>query len=109
MTSPPDLIITTSAERIALAAGKTAELKVSVQRRAGFGAKIPLIVGGLPAGVTVSGAEIAENGTEATLTLKAETNAAVGEAAITILGRSVVDELHFSDHAAPPVTLAVEK
>jgi len=30
--------------------------------------------------------------------------------AITILGRSVVDELHFSDHtAAPPVALTVAK
>ncbi len=109
VTGPPDLIVTTGAERLTLSVSKTAELKVSVQRKTGFTAKIPLIVQGLPAGVSITSAEIPENKNEATLTLKAEGNAAVGEVTITILGRSVVDELHFSDHAAPPVALTVAK
>lgn len=109
VTGPPDLIVTTGAERLALTVGKTAELKVRVQRKAGFTAKIPLIVQGLPAGVSVAGMEIPENASEATLTLKAEESAAACEATITVLGRSVADELHFSDHLAPPVALTVVK
>jgi hypothetical protein len=109
VTGPPDLIVTTGAERFTLSVGKTAELTVSVQRKTGFTAKIPLIVQGLPTGVSVTGAEIPENKNEATLTFKAESNAAVGEAMITILGRSVVDELHFSDHAAAPIALTIAK
>jgi hypothetical protein len=105
VTGPPDLIVTTAADRLTLTVGKTVTLKVSVQRKAGFTAKIPLIVQGLPAGVSVDGAEIPENKSEATLTLKAEGNAAVGEAPLTLLGRSLVDELHFTDHAALLVTL----
>jgi len=35
--------------------------------------------------------------------------AAVGAATLTILGRSLVDELHFTDHAALPVILTVSK
>lgn len=109
VTGPSDLLITTGAERLTLAAGKTVEWKVSVQRKAGFTAKIPLLVQGLPAGVSVAGAEIAENKSEATLTLKAEDNAAIGEVTITLLGQSVVDELHFTEHAAAPIVLTVSK
>ena len=110
VTGPPDLIVTTGAERPTLTVGKTVELKVSVQRKAGFTAKIPLLVQGLPTGVSIAGgAEIPEKGNEATLTLKAEGNAAVGEAAITVVARSVVDELHFSEHLATPVALTVAK
>jgi hypothetical protein len=109
VTGPPDLTVTTATDHLTLVAGKTAPLTVSVQRKAGFTAKIPLIVQGLPTGVSVDGAEIPENKTEATLTLKAEGNAAVGSATLTILGRSLVDELHFTDHATLPVTLTVTK
>jgi hypothetical protein len=109
VSGPSDLIATTGADRLTLVVGKSAELKVSVQRKAGFTAKIPLIVQGLPAGVSVDGAEVPENKSEATLTLKAEENATVGAATLTILGRSLVDELHFTDHAALPVTLTVAK
>jgi hypothetical protein len=110
VTGPPDLTVTIGVEHLTLTVGKTAELKVSVQRKAGFTAKIPLIIQGLPAGVSAAGtAEIPENKSEATLTLKAEANAGPGEASLTLLARSVVDELQFSDHAALPVTLTIAK
>lgn len=110
VTGPSDLILTADARPLALAAGKTVEIKVTVQRKAGFTAKIPLIVQGLPTGVSVSGAaEIPENKNEATLTLKAEANAATGDTTLTLLGRSAVDELRFSDHAALPIPLSVTK
>ena len=104
-----DLILAAAADRLALTIGKTVELKVSVQRKPDFTAKIPIIVQGLPANVSVTGAEIPENKTEATLTFKAEGNAAPGDVPLTILGRSLIDELRFTDHAALPVTLTIAK
>jgi hypothetical protein len=109
ITGPSDVVVTTATDRLTLVSGKTAQLTVRVERKAGFTAKIPLIVQGLPTGVGVDGAEIPENKNEATLTLKAEGNAAIGAATLTILARSVVDELHFTDHTALPVTLTVAK
>jgi hypothetical protein len=110
VTGPPDVIVTAGGEKLTLAQGKTVEIKVTVQRKAGFTAKIPLIVQGLPANVSVSGGgEIPENKNEVTLTLKAEANAVVGDVTLTILGRSLVDELRFSDHAALPIPLTVTK
>lgn len=109
VTGPTDLTITANSERLALTVGKTIELKVSVQRRADFTAKIPIVIQGLPAGITVTGAEIPEKANEATITLKAEDNATLGEVNLTILGRSIVDELRFTDHATLPVVLTVSK
>jgi hypothetical protein len=110
VTGPSDLILNAPTERLALTVGKTVEIKVTVQRKAGFTAKIPVILQGLPNGVSVSGpAEIPENKNEATLTLKAEANAAVGDVVLTLIGRSIVDELRFSDHAALPIPLTVTK
>jgi hypothetical protein len=107
ITGPADLNLTTTIQKVSLTAGKTAVLKVTVQRKADFTAKIPIIVQGLPTGVSVTGNEIAEKANEATLTFKAEGNAATGDFTLTLLGRSVVDELRFTDHAALPVTLTV--
>jgi hypothetical protein len=110
VTGPSDLILNGPTERVTLAVGKTVEIKVIVQRKAGFTAKIPLLLYGLPNGVSVSGpAEIPENKNEATLTLKAEANAAVSEVVLSLLGRSIVDELRFSEHAALTIPLTVTK
>jgi hypothetical protein len=110
VAAPPDMLAYCATDRLILTVGKTTELKVLVERKAGFTAKIPIIVQGLPANVTiVSGAEIPENKNETILTLKAEDKAVPGAASLTIFARSVVDELRFSDHAALPVVLTIAK
>ena len=109
VTGPSDLIVATAADKVTLTIGKTVELKVTITRKAGFIAKVPIIIQGLPANVSVTGAEIPENKTETTLIFKAEPNAAPGDALLTLLGRSLIDELRFTDHAALAVTLTVVK
>ncbi|MDX1931422.1 MAG: PPC domain-containing protein [Capsulimonadales bacterium] len=109
VTGPSDLVLVVPPERIVLKVGGTVALKVSVRRKDDFSAKIPVLVQGLPAGVSVSGNEIAEKATEATLTFKAEAGAAPGEISLIVVGRSQVDELRFTDHAALPISLMIEK
>ncbi|MGC4047223.1 MAG: PPC domain-containing protein [Armatimonas sp.] len=109
VTAAPDIIVSLGGEKLELKAGGTAELVVKLTRKAGFTAKVPLILTGLPAGVSATPLEVPENQSEVKLTLKAEANAAVGENRVLLVGRSVVDELRFTPHAAPPFLLQVVK
>ena len=109
VTGPADLTVSLSAEKLDLKVGGTAELTVKLNRKPGFTAKVPLIFTGLPAGVTAAPLEVAENQSELKITLKAEPTTALGEYKLLLVGRSVVDELRFSAHAAPFLTLAVGK
>ncbi|MBB6053800.1 hypothetical protein [Armatimonas rosea] len=109
VTGPSDLLVALASERLELKAGQTAELVVKLTRKPGFDAKVPLIVTGLPAGVSVTNPEVPEKQSEHKLVFKAEGTAAIGEVRLTLLARSVVDELRFSPHAAPPLTLNVTK
>lgn len=109
VAAAPDALAYCNTDRLILSVGKTAELKVIVERKAGFTAKIPIIIQGLPANVTVTGAEIPENKNETILLLKAEDKAVPGTVSLTIFARSLVDELRFTDHATLPVALAITK
>lgn len=104
----PDIVVETGGDRIQVAPGATVELLVKVQRADGFAAKVPVVLLGLPAGVSGS-AEVAEKAGEVKLSIKAEGNAPLGEHRIVVVGRVVVDELHFTDQAALPVTLVIAK
>jgi Bacterial pre-peptidase C-terminal domain len=109
VTGPSDVLVTLATERIELKAGQSVELVVKLTRKPGFDAKIPLIVTGLPTGVTVTNPEVPEKLGEHKLVFKAEANAAPGEVRLTLTARSVVDELRFSPHLAPLITLNVTK
>jgi hypothetical protein len=109
VTGPSDVIIRTATEAMALVIGKTVECKITVERKAGYAAKIPILIQGLPANITVTGAEIPENKNETTVVLKAETAAQPGSATLTIVARCIVDELRFTDHVALPVNLTIAK
>lgn len=109
VTLPSDLTVAAGAEKVALSVGKTADLLIKINRKVGFTAKIPIVVLGLPQGVSVTNPEIPEKQSELKLTLKAEGNAALGDAKLIVLGRSIVDDLHFTEHAALPVLLTVSK
>jgi hypothetical protein len=104
-----DLKTALSIPTLILKAGQTAELKVTVTRKVGVGGKVPLIVTGLPAGVSATNTEIPADKNEVVVTFKAEASAAATEASVLIAARAVVDELRFSDHEAPPLALTVVK
>ena len=109
VTAPADLTVNVSAETLDLKAGATVELTVKLARKPGFTAKVPLIFTGLPAGVTAAPLEVPENVSELKITFKAEPTTAPGESRVLLVGRSVIDELHFTPHAAPFLTLRVAK
>ncbi len=109
VTPPPDMIVSAAPDHLTLSPGKTVEIKVKITRKAGFTAKVPLAVLGLPDGISATTPEIAEKQTEATITLKAENNAPLGELTFLVIGKGVFDELHFAPHCAPPLTLTVSK
>ncbi|MCX6368901.1 MAG: hypothetical protein NTX57_19645 [Armatimonadetes bacterium] len=109
VTGPADLTVSLATERLELKVGQTVELLVKITRKPGFDTKVPLILTGLPANVSAAPLEIPEKVSELKVVLKAEANAAVGEVRLQLTARSLVDELHFSPHAAPPVTLNVSK
>ena len=68
----PSFEATTAAHSLAIAPGKTAELKVAIKRTHGFAAKLQLAAQNLPAGVSAEAVEISEKATEATLKLVAD-------------------------------------
>jgi pre-peptidase len=107
VAEPPDLIVTTITDPLTLSPGKSVEIAVRVERKNGFTGKIPLAVLGLPDGVTADTPEIAENKTEAKITLKAEEKAAPGEREIVVTARSAGEEQAPAPHAAVPITLTV--
>ena len=110
VTDPADFTLAVSAETLDLKVGASVELTVKLTRKAGFTAKVPLLFTGLPAGVTAAPLESpGERQSELKVALKAEPSAAPGESRLLLVGRSVVDELHFSPHAAPFLTLRVAK
>ena len=107
VAEPPDLVVTATPDKLALSPGQPVTITVKVARKPGFTGKVPLDVLGLPNGVTADTPDIAENQTEAKITLKAEDNAAAGETEIVVVAKSEVDALPPVLHAALPITLVV--
>jgi hypothetical protein len=107
VAEPPDLIVTTTTDPLTLTPGKSVEIALKVERKNGFKGKIPLAVLGLPDGVTADTPEIAENKTEAKITLKAEEKAAPGEREIVVTARSAGEEQAPAPHAAAPIMLKI--
>jgi hypothetical protein len=104
---PPDMVVTAAPERLTLAPGKKVEITVSVARREGFKGKVPLAVLGLPEGIDASTPEIAEDKSEAKITLTASAEAKPGELDLVVVGRTDLGEQREVLHAAPPLVLTV--
>ncbi len=103
-----DLIVDVDGDRIRLTPGGSTEIPVRIRRAAGYGAKVPVVVRGLPSGVTGE-VVLAENVNEGKLVLKAEGNAPVGEYGVAVVGRVVRDELRWTEHASKPVVLEIAR
>jgi hypothetical protein len=102
---PPDVVVTAAPESISLTPGGSAEIKVTIARRPGFEQNLPLLLLGLPPGVTAETPEIPKDKTEAKITLKAAGDAALTEADLVPTGRITIDGERQTFHAAPPIRL----
>lgn len=108
----PDLVVTTTAERVELAAGGQATLTVKVERHNGFTARVPISVMNLPHGVRVddiglNGVMITEAETSRTVHLVAEPWMQPLSQPIVIVGRVEVNSPLRNESAARPIELVI--
>ena len=112
LAPPPDLVVTTTARRVELSAGREVELTVNVERRNGFTGRVPLTVMNLPHGVRVNdvglnGIMITEQETSRTMRLVAEPWVEPVVQTIVVVGRVEVNSPVRNEAAALPVELVV--
>jgi hypothetical protein len=110
----PDLVVTTSAERVELPSGGETTLTVTVDRRNGFTGRVPIAVMNLPHGVRVddiglNGVMITEEETSRTVHLVAESWVEPLTQPIVIVGRVEVNSPLRNESAALPVELVVTR
>ena len=110
----PDLVVTTTAERVELAPGGQATLTVTVERHNGFSGRVPVSVMNLPHGVRVddiglNGVMITEQETSRTVHLVAEPWVQPHSQPIVVVGRVEVNSPLRNESAAPPVELVLVK
>ena len=109
----PDLVVTTGAPQVELAAGQEVTLTVTVERHNGFTARVPISVMNLPHGVRVNdiglnGVMITEQETTRTIHIIAEPWVQPQTQPILIVGRVEVNSPLRNEAAALPVTLVIK-
>ena len=105
----PDLLVEVDQRMFSVAPGASVELPVRLRRSPGFAIKVPLVVRGLPAGVTAEVVQVAESANDGKLVVKVEGNVAIGDHQIAVVARSVRDELRWNEHASPPLVLRIAR
>ena len=108
----PDLVVTTTAERVELAAGGEVTLTVKVERHNGFTGRVPISVMNLPHGVRVddiglNGVMITEEETSRTVHLVAEPWVQPHSQPIVVVGRVEVNSPLRNESAALPIELVI--
>ena len=109
--APGDLVTTTNLSELVIRPGTETKLLVKVERRNGHKGRVPLDVRGLPHGVRVlhiglNGILVLPGQTEREVVIYAEPWVKPMELPIVVLARS---ERKNTEHAAPSVTLKVQK
>jgi hypothetical protein len=109
----PDLVITTGARQIDVAAGGEVTLAVTVERRNGFTGRVPISVLNLPHGVRVNdiglnGVMITEQETTRTMHIVAEPWVQAQTQPLVITGRVEVNSPLRNESAALPVQLVIK-
>jgi len=109
----PDLVVTTDARRIEVAPGRQVSLTVTVERRNGFTARVPVSVMNLPHGVRVddvglNGVMITEQETSRVVHIVAEPWVQALTQPLLIVGRVEVNSPLRNESAALPVELVVK-
>jgi hypothetical protein len=77
--------------------------------RHGFAGKLTFSVIGIPAGVTATGLDVAENVTSGVVQLKVDAGAAAFSGVVTLVAKVSVDELRWLDHCSQPISLTITK
>ena len=109
----PDLVVTTGAPQIEVAAGREVALAVTIERHNGFSARVPISVLNLPHGVRVNdiglnGVMITEQETTRTIHIVVEPWVAPQTQPIVIVGRVEVNSPLRNEAAALPVQLVIK-
>ncbi|MFM7323225.1 MAG: hypothetical protein ACKO5K_17140 [Armatimonadota bacterium] len=104
----PDIVVDTESVELTVAPGGSQELPVRIARAPGFTAKVPLVLFGGPAGVTAVG-EIAAGASEVRLAVKVDGNSPQGDFTVAVVGRSMLDELRWMEHASRPIVLHIRR
>jgi hypothetical protein len=109
----PDLVVTTGAEQIEVAAGQQVALTVSIERHNGLTARVPISVMNLPHGVRVddiglNGVMITEQETTRTIHIVVERWVQPTSQPLLIVGRVEVNSPLRNESAAPPVLLVIK-
>ena len=103
-----DVVLTAGKSAVQSGVNATIDVPFTLVRH-GFAGKLTLSVGGLPAGVTASGLEIAENATSGVVQLKIDAGAAAFSGVITLGAKVSVDELRWLEHCSQPISLVITK
>ena len=111
LVEPGDVVSRTSAGELVIKPGRETRFVVDIERRGKFTGRVPIDVRGLPHGVRVlniglNGILITERETSREVVLYAEPWVKPMDLPIVVLARS---ERKNSEHAAPSVTLKVQK
>jgi hypothetical protein len=109
----PDLVVTTGARQIEVAAGGEVALAVTVERRNGVTARVPISVLNLPHGVRVNdiglnGVMITEHETTRTMHIVVEPWVQPQTQPLVIIGRVEVNSPLRNESAALPVQLVIK-
>lgn len=113
LAPPPDLVVTTDAQRIEVTAGQQVALTVNVERRNGFTARVPISVMNLPHGVRVddiglNGVMITEDESSRVVHIVAEPWVRPQAQPLLIVGRVEVNSPLRNEAAAMPVELVIK-
>jgi hypothetical protein len=113
LAPPPDLVVTTDAQRIELPAGQQVMLTVHVARHNGFTARVPVSVLNLPHGVRVddiglNGVMITEQETSRAIHIVAEPWVEPQTQRLLVVGRVEVNSPLRNEAAALPVELVIK-
>ena len=114
LAPPPDLVVTTNAQRVELPAGREVTLTVKVERHNGFTARVPIAVMNLPHGVRVNdvglnGVMITEQETSRVIHLIAEPWVQPLTQPMLVVGRVEVNSPLRNEAAAVPIELVVTR
>jgi len=103
-----DVVVTAGKSVVQSGVNATIDVPFTLTRH-GFAAKITLSVSGLPAGVTASGLEVAENATSGVVQLKVDAGAAAFTGVISLVAKVSVDELRWLEHCSQPIRIVITK
>ncbi len=112
LTPGPDLVVTTGARQIEVAAGQEVALTLRVERHNGFTGRVPISVMNLPHGVRVNdiglnGVMITEDETTRTIHIVVEPWVQAQTQPLVIVGRVEVNSPLRNESAALPVQLVI--